>query len=80
MSYVVRPGDTASGLAVRFHAWTAEIVSHNHLDPSGTLRVGDRIVIPVVRKGDRSGGGKDGGKDGGKQGGRTTHDVAAPRP
>ena len=63
VSYVVRPGDTASGLAVRFHAWTAEIVSHNHLGRSGTLHVGDRIVIPVVRKGARSG---DGGKNGGK--------------
>ncbi len=67
VSYVVRPGDTASGLAVRFHAWTAEIVSHNHLGPSGTLHVGDRIVIPVVRKGARSGEGGKGGK-----GGRTT--------
>ena len=68
--YVVRAGDTVSGLAVRFHAWTAEIVSHNHLGASGTLRVGQRIVIPVVRKGDRSG--TDGGT-GGKGGkGRTT--------
>jgi LysM repeat protein len=62
--YVVRAGDTVSGLAVRFHAWTAEIVSHNHLGAGGTLHVGQRIVIPVVRTGDRS------GKDGGK--GRTT--------
>ena len=51
-SYVVQPGDTASGLAVRFHAWTAEIVSHNHLGRSGALRVGQRIVIPVVGRGD----------------------------
>ncbi|WP_165357041.1 lytic transglycosylase domain-containing protein [Nocardioides zhouii] len=72
VSYVVRPGDTASGLAVRFHAWTAEIVSSNHLGRSGTLHVGDRIVIPVVHTGDRSGDGgtKQGGKQGGK--GRTT--------
>ena len=63
VSYVVRPGDTASGLAVRFHAWTAEIVSSNHLGGSGTLHVGERIVIPVVRKG---AGGKGKGKDGGK--------------
>lgn len=61
VSYVVRPGDTASGLAVRFRAWTAEIVAYNHLGRSGTLRVGERIVIPVVRKGARSG---DGGKNG----------------
>ncbi len=66
VSYVVQPGDTASGLAVRFHAWTAELVSYNHLGAGGALRVGQRIVIPVVWKGDRSGGGKGDGK------GRTT--------
>jgi soluble lytic murein transglycosylase-like protein len=55
VSYVVQPGDTASGLAVRFHAWTAELVSHNHLGASGALRVGQRIVIPVVRTGARTG-------------------------
>ena len=63
-SHVVQPGDTASGLAVRFHAWTAEIVSHNHLDGGGSLRVGDRIEIPVVgRTGDgNNGDGRDGGR------------------
>jgi hypothetical protein len=49
VSYVVQPGDTASGLAVRFHAWTAEILAHNHLGGAGRLRVGQEIVIPVVR-------------------------------
>jgi LysM repeat protein len=53
VSYVVKAGDTASSLAVRFHAWTAELISYNHLDAGGTLRVGQRIVIPVVKKGDR---------------------------
>ncbi|MCY4727510.1 transglycosylase SLT domain-containing protein [Nocardioides sp. STR2] len=48
VSYVVEPGDTVSGLAVRFHAWTAEIASHNHLGPDGALRVGQRIEVPVV--------------------------------
>jgi LysM repeat protein len=71
VSYVVRPGDTASSLAVRFHAWTAELVAYNHLGRNGTLHVGQEIVIPVVTKGGKDGGGKDrGGKDGGK--GRTT--------
>ena len=56
-AYVVRAGDTVSGLAVRFHAWTAEIVSHNHLGRSGALQVGQRIVIPVVAKGGRGGAG-----------------------
>lgn len=65
--YTVRPGDSATELAVRYHAWTAELIAHNHL-PGGTLRVGQRIEIPVVLsalspaerarltgKGDRSG-------------------------
>jgi hypothetical protein len=47
-SYQVRPGDTATGLAVRFHAWTAELIAHNHLGPSAGLTVGERIEIPVV--------------------------------
>ena len=51
--YVVQEGDTATGLAVRFHAWTAELLAHNHLGRDGELRVGQRIVIPVVT--DRSG-------------------------
>ena len=50
VSYVVEPGDTVSGLAVEFHAWTAEIVSHNHLGRNGALEVGQRIEIPVVGK------------------------------
>ena len=54
VSYVVERGDTVSALAVRFHAWTAEIVSHNHLGRSGALQVGQRIEIPVVGKGGAS--------------------------
>lgn len=56
--YTVRPGDTASGLAVRFHAWTAELIALNHLGDGHMLRVGDRIDIPVVvaaAEGDRPG-------------------------
>ncbi|MBD8869191.1 lytic transglycosylase [Nocardioides donggukensis] len=49
VQHTVQPGDTATGLAVRFHAWTAELVSHNHLGSAALLRVGDRIEIPVVR-------------------------------
>ncbi|WP_165354222.1 lytic transglycosylase domain-containing protein [Nocardioides glacieisoli] len=71
VSYVVRPGDTASGLAVRFHAWTAELVAHNHLD-GGTLHVGQRIEIPVVSKGGDRGGDRGGKKNGGAKGGRPT--------
>ena len=31
VSYTVRPGDTLFGLAVRYHAWTRELASLNHL-------------------------------------------------
>jgi soluble lytic murein transglycosylase-like protein len=48
VGYTVRRGDTATGLAVRFHAWTRELRSLNHLGRHGTLYVGQRIRIPVV--------------------------------
>lgn len=74
-AYVVKRGDTATGLAVRFHAWTAELVSHNHLGSSGALRVGQRLEIPVVTSraddsGSNTGSDKDTGEDTG-DGGRT---------
>ena len=43
------PGETATELAVRYHAWTAELIAHNHLGPSATLHAGQRLEIPVVR-------------------------------
>src|SRR3954454_405980 len=48
VTHVVRAGDTATGLATRFHAWTRELVALNHLDRAGTLHVGERVRIPVV--------------------------------
>lgn len=42
--YAVKPGDTATGLAVRFHAWTAELIELN----GSVLRAGEQIRIPVV--------------------------------
>lgn len=44
----VRPGETATGLAVRYHAWTRELRRVNHLGRRGTLYVGRVIRIPVV--------------------------------
>lgn len=44
----VRRGDTATGLAVRHHAWTAELIRLNGLGSHATLRVGERVRIPVV--------------------------------
>ncbi len=46
--HTVRPGDTATGLAVRYHAWTAELVRLNRLGPRATLRRGQVLRIPVV--------------------------------
>ncbi|MDT0201231.1 transglycosylase SLT domain-containing protein [Nocardioides sp. AE5] len=46
--YTVKPGDTATGLAVKYRAWTRELISYNNLDSKGTLRVGQEIKIPVV--------------------------------
>ena len=48
MRHTVRPGDTATGLAVRYHAWTRELRALNHLGRHGRLYVGERIRIPVV--------------------------------
>jgi LysM repeat protein len=48
VNHRVQRGDTATGLAVRFHAWTAELLALNHLGPSSPLVVGRRIRIPVV--------------------------------
>lgn len=48
VSHVVRPGETATGLAVRYHAWTRELVKLNHLGPAAALRAGQRLRIPVV--------------------------------
>jgi len=48
VTHVVRPGETATGLAVRFHAWTRELVRLNGLGPGAGLRAGERVRIPVV--------------------------------
>ena len=45
--HVVRPGDTATALAVRYHAWTDELVALNHLS-GGHLFQGRVLRIPVV--------------------------------
>ena len=46
--YRVRPGDTATVIATRFHAWTAELLRMNHRSPGAVWRVGERVVVPVV--------------------------------
>ncbi|MEO7351531.1 MAG: LysM peptidoglycan-binding domain-containing protein, partial [Marmoricola sp.] len=46
--HAVRAGETATGLAVRYHAWTAELLRLNHLGSQGHLRRGQVLRIPVV--------------------------------
>lgn len=45
--YRVRPGDTPSAIAVRHHAWTAQLLRINH---TSTLYAGDVILVPVVTR------------------------------
>lgn len=68
VGHVVRRGDTASALAVRYHAWTAELVALNHLGRSGGLHLGQVLRIPVVVSAARAAGQKVGVKAGGKHG------------
>lgn len=44
----VRPGDSASRLAVRYHAWTAELVRLNALGTTAAIHRGQVLRIPVV--------------------------------
>jgi len=46
--HLVQPGDTATGLAVAYHAWTRELIALNRLGPDALLRAGERVRIPVV--------------------------------
>jgi LysM repeat protein len=43
--YRVRPGDTPSSVAVRYHAWTAQLIRMNH---TSVLYAGQIIRVPVV--------------------------------
>lgn len=44
--HTVQPGDTIGALAVRYHAWTAELIQSN--GGSTVLRVGQKLEVPVV--------------------------------
>lgn len=46
--HVVGRGETAGGLAARYHAWTRELVAVNRLGAAGTIHPGQRLRIPVV--------------------------------
>lgn len=47
-THTVRAGETATELAVRYHAWTAELIRYNHLGSDAALYVGQKLVIPQV--------------------------------
>lgn len=55
--HTVKPGETATGLAVRYHAWTDELISLNRLGRSASLYEGQVIRIPVVVSAVRKAGG-----------------------
>ena len=44
VTHKVKPGNTATGLSVRYHAWTREFIALN----GSKLRVGQTVRIPVV--------------------------------
>lgn len=48
--YKVQPGDTAESLAAKYSASKEQIVSFNDIEISGTLPVGENIVIPDGKK------------------------------
>lgn len=48
VAYTVRSGDTLTGLAVRYHAWTRELASLNRLTTHTELQIGEHLRIPVV--------------------------------
>ncbi len=57
ISYRVQRGDTATRIAVRFHAWTAELLAINHKTGSSYWYANELVSVPVVtaRAGHRSG-------------------------
>ncbi len=44
--YVVRPGDTLSGIALRFHVSLAALIRANHIQNPALIYVGQRLIIP----------------------------------
>jgi LysM repeat protein len=46
--YVVRPGDTLSGIALRSGTSLAQLVAVNRIDPARLLQIGVRLQVPTV--------------------------------
>jgi LysM repeat protein len=47
-SYTVEPGDTLSGIAVRFGVPLGRLAASNGLDPAGLLLIGTRLRVPTA--------------------------------
>jgi murein DD-endopeptidase MepM/ murein hydrolase activator NlpD len=47
--HVVAQGDTLSRLSRRYGKSVSEIARANHIEPTATLKIGDRLTIPGVR-------------------------------
>ncbi len=45
-SYVVRPGDTLSGIAVRYQVSLTQLAAANRIDPAKVLLIGARLRVP----------------------------------
>ncbi|MEP6815979.1 MAG: lytic transglycosylase domain-containing protein [Marmoricola sp.] len=50
VTYRVRRGDSATMIAVRFHAWTAELLRINHKSTGSLWYAGEKVRVPVVVK------------------------------
>jgi LysM repeat protein len=48
--HVVRPGESLTEIARRYHTTVARLARLNHLDPSRYLLIGTRLKIPVGRR------------------------------
>ncbi len=46
-SYVVRPGDTLSGIALRYHVSLGQLAATNGIDPANVLLIGAHLRVPV---------------------------------
>jgi LysM repeat protein len=47
-SYTVAPGDTLSGIAVRFHVPLGQLATTNGINPAGLLLIGTRLHVPTA--------------------------------
>jgi len=72
-TYVVRPGDSLSRIAVRFNTSVAQLVALNNIANPNLILIGQELTLPTSGSGDDGGtdGDDDGGADGGDDGGGT---------